>query len=175
MKPLTRPWLPNSKRRTTGDLPANWAAESAKIIETLQANPAKIATRKASQNSLEAFGEAAAGIHGGSADLAPSNLTMWSGSKSLTPESAAGNYIHYGVREFGMSAIMNGIALHGGFIPYGATFLMFMEYARNALRMAALMKQRAIFVYPTTPSVWVKMVRLTSRSSRSPPLRLTRT
>jgi transketolase len=84
---------------------------------------------------------------GGSADLAPSNLTMWSGSKSLTPESAAGNYIHYGVREFGMSAIMNGIALHGGFIPYGATFLMFMEYARNALRMAALMKQRAIFVY----------------------------
>ena len=72
---------------------------------------------------------------------------MWSGSKSLTPESAAGNYIHYGVREFGMSAIMNGIALHGGFIPYGATFLMFMEYARNALRMAALMKQRAIFVY----------------------------
>ncbi|MGY3851562.1 transketolase [Aeromonas aquatilis] len=135
------------KRRSTGELPANWAAESAKIIETLQANPAKIATRKASQNSLEAFGKLLPEFMGGSADLAPSNLTMWSGSKSLTYDDASGNYIHYGVREFGMSAIMNGIALHGGFIPYGATFLMFMEYARNALRMAALMKQRAIFVY----------------------------
>ncbi|HHW4400253.1 TPA: transketolase [Aeromonas hydrophila] len=135
------------KRRTAGDLPANWAAESAKIIETLQANPAKIATRKASQNALEAFGKLLPEFMGGSADLAPSNLTMWSGSKSLTNDDASGNYIHYGVREFGMSAIMNGIALHGGFIPYGATFLMFMEYARNALRMAALMKQRAIFVY----------------------------
>ena len=135
------------KRRTAGELPANWAAESAKIIETLQANPAKIATRKASQNSLEAFGKLLPEFMGGSADLAPSNLTMWSGSKSLTNDDASGNYIHYGVREFGMSAIMNGIALHGGFIPYGATFMMFMEYARNALRMAALMKQRAIFVY----------------------------
>ncbi|MGL4251313.1 MAG: transketolase, partial [Aeromonas sp.] len=135
------------KRRTAGELPANWAAESAKIIENLQANPAKIATRKASQNSLEAFGKLLPEFMGGSADLAPSNLTMWSGSKSLTNDDASGNYIHYGVREFGMSAIMNGIALHGGFIPYGATFLMFMEYARNALRMAALMKQRAIFVY----------------------------
>ncbi|MFM5638498.1 transketolase [Aeromonas veronii] len=135
------------KRRTAGELPANWAAESAKIIETLQANPAKIATRKASQNSLEAFGKLLPEFMGGSADLAPSNLTMWSGSKSLTNDDASGNYIHYGVREFGMSAIMNGIALHGGFIPYGATFLMFMEYARNALRMAALMKQRSIFVY----------------------------
>ena len=135
------------KRRTAGELPANWAAESAKIIETLQANPAKIATRKASQNSLEAFGKLLPEFMGGSADLAPSNLTMWSGSKSLTNDDASGNYIHYGVREFGMSAIMNGIALHGGFIPYGATFMMFMEYARNALRMAALMKQRVIFVY----------------------------
>ncbi|OBR45759.1 MULTISPECIES: transketolase [Aeromonas] len=135
------------KRRTAGELPANWAAESAKIIETLQANPAKIATRKASQNALEAFGKLLPEFMGGSADLAPSNLTMWSGSKSLTNDDASGNYIHYGVREFGMSAIMNGIALHGGFIPYGATFLMFMEYARNALRMAALMKQRSIFVY----------------------------
>ncbi|HDZ8828986.1 TPA: transketolase [Aeromonas dhakensis] len=135
------------KRRTAGELPANWAAESAKIIENLQANPAKIATRKASQNALEAFGKLLPEFMGGSADLAPSNLTMWSGSKSLTNDDASGNYIHYGVREFGMSAIMNGIALHGGFIPYGATFLMFMEYARNALRMAALMKQRAIFVY----------------------------
>ncbi|MEW7866656.1 transketolase [Aeromonas diversa] len=135
------------KRRMTGELPANWATESTKIIEALQANPAKIATRKASQNALEAFGKLLPEFMGGSADLAPSNLTMWSGSKSLTNEDAAGNYIHYGVREFGMSAIMNGIALHGGFVPYGATFLMFMEYARNALRMAALMKQRAIFVY----------------------------
>ncbi|WP_421198465.1 transketolase [Aeromonas enteropelogenes] len=135
------------KRRSAGELPANWAAESAKIIENLQANPAKIATRKASQNALEAFGKLLPEFMGGSADLAPSNLTMWSGSKSLTNDDASGNYIHYGVREFGMSAIMNGIALHGGFIPYGATFLMFMEYARNALRMAALMKQRSIFVY----------------------------
>lgn len=135
------------KRRTAGELPANWAADSAKIIENLQANPAKIATRKASQNALEAFGKLLPEFMGGSADLAPSNLTMWSGSKSLTNDDASGNYIHYGVREFGMSAIMNGIALHGGFIPYGATFLMFMEYARNALRMAALMKQRSIFVY----------------------------
>lgn len=135
------------KRRTAGDLPANWAADSAKIIENLQANPAKIATRKASQNALEAFGKLLPEFMGGSADLAPSNLTMWSGSKSLTNDDASGNYIHYGVREFGMSAIMNGIALHGGFIPYGATFLMFMEYARNALRMASLMKQRSIFVY----------------------------
>ncbi|MGL4905408.1 MAG: transketolase-like TK C-terminal-containing protein, partial [Plesiomonas sp.] len=107
----------------------------------------KIASRKASQNTLEAFGKLLPEFMGGSADLAPSNLTMWSGSKSLSGNDMAGNYIHYGVREFGMSAIMNGIALHGGFIPYGATFLMFMEYARNALRMAALMKQRAIFVY----------------------------
>ncbi len=84
---------------------------------------------------------------GGSADLAPSNLTMWSGSQSLTAEDASGNYIHYGVREFGMTAIMNGIALHGGFVPYGATFLMFMEYARNAMRMAALMKVQNIQVY----------------------------
>lgn len=135
------------KRRSAGELPANWAADSAKIIENLQANPAKIATRKASQNALEAFGKLLPEFMGGSADLAPSNLTMWSGSKSLTNDDASGNYIHYGVREFGMSAIMNGIALHGGFIPYGATFLMFMEYARNALRMAALMKQRSIFVY----------------------------
>lgn len=135
------------KRRSAGELPANWASDSAKIIENLQANPAKIATRKASQNALEAFGKLLPEFMGGSADLAPSNLTMWSGSKSLTNDDASGNYIHYGVREFGMSAIMNGIALHGGFIPYGATFLMFMEYARNALRMAALMKQRSIFVY----------------------------
>ncbi len=134
------------ERRTSGKLPANWAAESQKFIEHLQANPANIASRKASQNSLEAFGKILPEFMGGSADLAPSNLTMWSGSKALN-EDHAGNYIHYGVREFGMSAIMNGLSLHGGFVPYGATFLMFMEYARNALRMAALMKLRNIFVY----------------------------
>lgn len=134
-------------RRVQHQLPANWAIESQAFIEKLQANPAKIASRKASQNAIEAFGKLLPEFLGGSADLAPSNLTMWSGSKSITPEDASGNYMHYGVREFGMSAIMNGVALHGGFVPYGATFLMFMEYARNALRMAALMKQRSIFVY----------------------------
>lgn len=134
------------KRRMSGELPANWEKESTAFIEQLQRNPASIASRKASQNTLEAFGKVLPEFMGGSADLAPSNLTMWSGSKALN-EDKAGNYIHYGVREFGMSAIMNGIALHGGFVPYGATFLMFMEYARNAVRMAALMKIRSIFVY----------------------------
>ncbi|UZK73529.1 transketolase [Proteus mirabilis] len=134
------------KRRMSGELPANWEKESTAFIEQLQHNPVSIASRKASQNTLEAFGKILPEFMGGSADLAPSNLTMWSGSKALN-EDKAGNYIHYGVREFGMSAIMNGIALHGGFVPYGATFLMFMEYARNAVRMAALMKIRSIFVY----------------------------
>ncbi|SFO06591.1 transketolase [Xenorhabdus japonica] len=133
-------------RRTSGELPTNWEAESKAFIENLQQNPASIASRKASQNALEAFGKVLPEFMGGSADLAPSNLTMWSGSKPLN-EVQDGNYIHYGVREFGMSAIMNGIALHGGFVPYGATFLMFVEYARNAVRMAALMKVRSIFVY----------------------------
>ncbi|WED27057.1 transketolase [Vibrio sp. DW001] len=135
------------KRRVNGELPAEWEAKTSQIIADLQANPANIASRKASQNALEAFGEMLPEFMGGSADLAPSNLTMWSGSKSITPEDASGNYIHYGVREFGMTAIMNGLALHGGFVPYGATFLMFMEYARNALRMAALMKVQNIQVY----------------------------
>ena len=134
-------------RRMNGDLPTNWEAETSRIIADLQANPANIASRKASQNALEAYGQLLPEFMGGSADLAPSNLTMWSGSKSLTPTDASGNYIHYGVREFGMTAIINGIALHGGFVPYGATFLMFMEYARNALRMAALMKVQNIQVY----------------------------
>lgn len=134
-------------RRAAGQLPADWAAQSQAYIEQLQANPATIASRKASQNALNAFGPILPEFMGGSADLAGSNLTIWSGSKPLTGEDASGNYIYYGVREFGMSAIMNGIALHGGFVPYGATFLMFMEYARNAVRMAALMKQRVIFVY----------------------------
>ncbi len=135
------------KRRVNGELPAQWEQEASKIIADLQANPANIASRKASQNALEAFGKMLPEFMGGSADLAPSNLTMWSGSKSLTADDASGNYIHYGVREFGMTAIINGIALHGGFVPYGATFLMFMEYARNAMRMAALMKVQNIQVY----------------------------
>ncbi|ASA57564.1 transketolase [Vibrio gazogenes] len=135
------------KRRVNGELPADWETQTNQIIAQLQANPATIASRKASQNALEAFGKLLPEFMGGSADLAPSNLTMWSGSKSLTPNDASGNYIHYGVREFGMTAIINGIALHGGFIPYGATFLMFMEYARNAMRMAALMKVQNIQVY----------------------------
>ncbi|MBE4590350.1 transketolase [Vibrio navarrensis] len=135
------------KRRLNGELPAEWEEKANQIIADLQANPANIASRKASQNALEAFGKMLPEFMGGSADLAPSNLTMWSGSKSLEASDFSGNYIHYGVREFGMTAIMNGIALHGGFVPYGATFLMFMEYARNAMRMAALMKIQNIQVY----------------------------
>lgn len=135
------------QRRITGELSADWLSKSQEYIEQLQAKPATLASRKASQNSIETYGKLLPEFLGGSADLAPSNLTMWSGSKSLTKDDTSGNYIHYGVREFAMSALMNGIALHGGFIPYGATFLMFMEYARNAVRMAALMKQRVIFVY----------------------------
>ena len=134
------------KRRMDGDLPSNWQQVAKDFVNKLQANPATIATRKASQNAIEAFAPVLTEFLGGSADLAPSNLTMWSGSKEILA-NPDGNYIHYGVREFGMSAIMNGIALHGGFIPYGATFLMFMEYARNAVRMAALMKIRSLFVY----------------------------
>ena len=135
------------KRRLNGELPANFDADAKAYIEQLQANPANIASRKASQNALEAFGKMLPEFLGGSADLAPSNLTMYSGSKAISAEDASGNYLHYGVREFGMTAIINGIALHGGFVPYGATFLMFMEYARNAMRMAALMKVQNIQVY----------------------------
>lgn len=134
------------ERRIHKKLPSNWQTDVQKFIEQLQANPANIATRKASQNAIEAYAKYLPEFLGGSADLAPSNLTMWSGSKPIN-EDPAGNYIHYGVREFGMSAIMNGIQLYGGFIAYGATFLMFMEYARNAVRMAALMKVPSIFVY----------------------------
>jgi len=135
------------KRRLAGDLPDDFTEKANAYVAQLQANPATIATRKASQNTLNAFGPWLPEFMGGSADLAGSNLTIWSGSKGVSNDDAAGNYLYYGVREFGMSAIMNGIALHGGFVPYGATFLMFMEYARNAVRMAALMKQRVIFVY----------------------------
>ncbi len=136
------------QRRVAGELPADWAKQSQAFIEKLQANPASIASRKASQNAIEAYAHVLPEFLGGSADLAGSNLTLWSGSKPIrATTNTDGNYINYGVREFGMSAIMNGIALHGGFIPYGATFLMFYEYAHNAVRMAALMKQRVLFVY----------------------------
>jgi len=135
------------KRRLAGELPENFAAEAEAYIRRCQADGDSIASRKASQNCLNAYGALLPELLGGSADLAGSNLTIWSGSKPITAADATGNYIYYGVREFGMSAIMNGIALHGGFINYGATFLIFMEYARNAVRMAALMKQQSIFVY----------------------------
>ncbi|MXP67728.1 transketolase [Pantoea sp. Aalb] len=136
----------NFKRRIQKKLPANWLMQSKKNIYQLQMNPLDIASRKASQNTIETFGNILPELIGGSADLAPSNLTMWSGSRPIN-KYIDGNYIHYGVREFGMTAIANGIALHGGFLPYTSTFLVFVEYARNAVRMAALMKIRQIMIY----------------------------
>ncbi|MBT3799404.1 MAG: transketolase [Porticoccaceae bacterium] len=135
------------ERRTRGELPADFSTKADTYIQQCQDKMEKVASRKASQNCLNAYGPMLPELLGGSADLAGSNLTIWSGSKGISSENADGNYIYYGVREFGMSAMMNGIALHGGFINYGATFLMFMEYARNAVRMAAIMKQQSIFVY----------------------------
>ena len=134
-------------RRMAGDLPADFAEKAAQYIAEVAAKGESIASRKASQNSLNAYGPLLPEFLGGSADLAGSNLTLWDGCKGVSDVDASGNYVFYGVREFGMSAIMNGVALHGGLVPYGATFLMFMEYARNAVRMAALMKQRVLFVY----------------------------
>ena len=135
------------QRRMKGEIPAGFEASANSYIHECQSNFEKIASRKASQNCLNAYGPMLPELLGGSADLAASNLTIWKGSKPIKSDDASGNYIFYGVREFGMSAIMNGISLHGGFINYGATFLMFMEYARNAIRMSALMKKRSIFVY----------------------------
>ena len=134
-------------RRQKGELPGDWAVKSAEFIRSVDAKAETIASRKASQNALNGYGPVLPELLGGSADLAGSNLTMWKGSKGISRSDSTGNYVYYGVREFGMSAIMNGIALHGGFIPYGGTFLMFSEYARNAIRMAALMRQRVLFVY----------------------------
>ncbi len=134
------------ERRLHGDLPADFAARADQYIRDVNAKGETIASRKASQNALQMFGDLLPELLGGSADLAGSNLTIWKGSEGIQ-NNPAGNYIHYGVREFGMTAMANGIALHGGFIPYVATFLMFMEYARNAVRMGALMKQRVIHVY----------------------------
>ncbi|HAJ5790816.1 TPA: transketolase [Escherichia coli] len=134
-------------RRMKGDLPAGWVENMQKYVHDLQSHPAALATRQVSQKCLNHFADMLPELMGGSADLSPSNLTRHQKSVDFTGENPAGNYISCGVREFGMSAIMNGLALHGGFIPYGGTFLMFMEYARNALRMAALMKIRSVFVY----------------------------
>ncbi|KQN44491.1 transketolase [Pseudomonas sp. Leaf48] len=134
-------------RRLSGELPADFSEKADAYIAEVAAKGETIASRKASQNALNAFGPLLPEFLGGSADLAGSNLTLWKGCKGVTAEDASGNYMYYGVREFGMTAIMNGVALHGGLVPYGATFLMFMEYARNAVRMSALMKQRVIHVY----------------------------
>ena len=133
-------------RRIKGELPSYFAEKADEFIRECQEAKENIASRKASQNSIEAFAALLPELIGGSADLAGSNLTQWSGSTPIT-ESGDGNYIFYGVREFGMTAIASGLALHGGFVPYTATFLIFMEYARNASRMAALMRQRSILVY----------------------------
>jgi len=135
------------ERRTRGDLPEDFNAQADAYIQQCQDKMEKVASRKASQNCLNTYGPMLPELLGGSADLAGSNLTIWSGSKDISGDNADGNYIYYGVREFGMSAMMNGIALHGGFVNYGATFLMFMEYARNAVRMSALMGIQSIFVY----------------------------
>jgi transketolase len=135
------------KRRIAGELPGDFAEKASAYIQEVAAKGETIASRKASQNALNAFGPLLPEFLGGSADLAGSNLTLWKGCKGVSAEDASGNYIFYGVREFGMSAIMNGIALHGGFVPYGATFLIFMEYARNAVRMSALMKKRVLYVF----------------------------
>ncbi|WP_379865681.1 transketolase [Marinobacter sp. M5B] len=135
------------KRRMAGELPADFSEKAQAYIQECQDKGETVASRKASQNTLNAYGPMLPELLGGSADLAGSNLTIWNGSKPLTKEDASGNYVYYGVREFGMAAIMNGVALHGGFVPYGATFLIFMEYCRNAVRMAALMKQRTIYVF----------------------------
>lgn len=134
------------QRRLAGELPSDFAEKSANFIAEVNAKGESIASRKASQNTLQAFGPLLPELLGGSADLAGSNLTLWKGCQGVQ-NNPAGNYVHYGVREFAMTAIANGVALHGGFIPYVATFLMFMEYARNAVRMSALMKQRVIHVY----------------------------
>ncbi|HZX92462.1 MAG TPA: transketolase [Rudaea sp.] len=134
-------------RRIAGDLPADWLDHASAYVRKVQADGPVVASRKASQMALDAFGPKLPELIGGSADLAGSNLTIWKGSKDVNTSDAAANYIYYGVREFGMTAISNGLALHGGFIPYDATFLVFSDYARNAVRMSALIPAHAIHVY----------------------------
>ena len=133
------------RRRTASELPKDWASKSQAFVEKMQADGPDVASRKASQMTLDAFGLLLPELVGGSADLAPSNLTMWKGSKTITGPD--GNYIHYGVREFGMSAIANGLALYGGLLPYDGTFLVFSDYARNAVRMSCLIPAHVIHVY----------------------------
>ncbi|QEE25763.1 transketolase [Rhodanobacter glycinis] len=135
------------KRRLVAELPTDWAEKSQAFVEKLQAEGPNVASRKASQMTLDAFGPLLPELIGGSADLAGSNLTIWKGSVSVTEASPNANYIHSGVREFGMTAIGNGLALHGGFVPYDATFLVFSDYARNAVRMSALIPAHSIHVY----------------------------
>ena len=135
------------ERRMSGELPAGWAGQSTAIIEQLQAGGGDVATRKSSQIALDAFGPLLPELIGGSADLAGSNNTIWKGSVDVNEGTENGNYVYFGVREFGMTAVCSGLALHGGFIPYGATFLVFSDYARNAVRMSALMGLRSIHVY----------------------------
>jgi transketolase len=135
------------ERRTDGRLPENWETDSLGFIRSVNRSPGKPATRVASQKTLEAYGALLPELIGGSADLTGSNGTRWSGSQTISRAHPGGNYLHYGVREFAMSAIMNGLALHGGVIPYGGTFLVFSDYARNAVRLAALMGIGSIFVY----------------------------
>jgi transketolase len=135
------------RRVLKGELPKDWARKAAEFVKSVDDKAETIASRKASQNAINGYAPVLPELLGGSADLAGSNLTLWKGSKGISNTVSDGNYIYYGVREFGMSAIMNGITLHGGFLPYGATFLMFSEYARNALRMAALMKVQSLFVF----------------------------
>ncbi|WP_131782129.1 transketolase [Legionella gresilensis] len=134
-------------RRINGDLPDNWHDLSKEFVNECRSQTKAIATRKSSQACIEYYAKILPEMLGGSADLTSSNNTNWSGSKALTAKDCSGNYIYYGVREFGMAAIMNGLALHGGFIPYGGTFLVFADYARNAIRLSALMKQRVIYVF----------------------------
>ncbi|MEM7406559.1 MAG: transketolase, partial [Pseudomonadota bacterium] len=134
-------------RRLSGELPADFATDADAVVAATDAAAKSIASRAASREALNGFGPLLPELVGGSADLAGSNLTIWSGSVPVSKATAGGNYIYFGVREFGMAAICNGLALYGGFIPYGATFLMFSEYARNALRMAALMRIGSIFVF----------------------------
>jgi transketolase len=135
------------KRRLEKQFPTVWSSHIQKLLNDAQQNEKGIATRKASQLVLESIGELLPELLGGSADLTESNLTAWGGSKVITKENPQGNYLHYGVREFGMAAMMNGMSLYGGFIPYGGTFLTFVDYARNAVRMAALMKQQSVYVF----------------------------
>lgn len=135
------------ERRMNGDLPTDWQVGASTFIDSMVNAGESVASRQASRQALDGFGPMLPELIGGSADLAGSNLTIWSGASPITADDARGNYIYFGVREFGMSAMTNGLALHGGFLPYCATFLVFSDYARNAIRLSALMKIRAVFVY----------------------------